>query len=150
MRCVSFDDPSGEYAEKFYEDAYVYNENGSTFCVIYDGAACEKDFFGHHEDHEDYHTFHFLFWTNDEFGNTVRMFHAFSHYPGEWEITYEETIFDGTEAIRLLNATAYPYNEEIDLAIEDIARKCGLECKKIPVIDGYSFALDEYDQNDLK
>ena len=149
VRCISYGDPVGEDAEKFYEDAYAYNENGSTFCVIYDGAACEKDFFGHHEDHEDYDTFHFLFWTNDELGNTVRMFHAFSYYPGKWEITYEETIFDGTEAIRLLNATAWPYNEEIELAVEDIARKCGLEWKKVPVIDGYTFALDEYDQNDL-
>ena len=153
VRCVKFGDPSGEYAEKFYEDAYVYNENGSTFCVIYNGGLCKENFFEHHEDHEGYDTLHFLFWTNDGLGNTVHMFHAYSCFlvtPGEWEITYEETIFDGTEAIRLLNATACPYHEEIELAIEDIARKCGLECKKIPVIDGYSFALDEYDQNDLK
>jgi hypothetical protein len=156
VRCVSFDDPSGEYAEKFYEDAYVYNENGSTFCVTYDGADCGGGLFEDHkdrdavEDYEGYDALQFLFWTNDELGNTVRMFHAFSYYPGKWEITYEETIFDGTEAIRLLNATAWPYHEEIELAIEDIARKCGLEWKKVPVIDGYTFALDEYNQNDLK
>ena len=156
VRCVSFGDPSGEYAEKFYEDAYVYNESGSTFCVIYDGADCGGGLFEDHkdrdavEDYEGYDALQFLFWINDELGNTVCMFHAFSYYPGKWEITYEETIFDGTEAIRLLNATAWPYHEEIELAIEDIARKCGLECKKVPVIDGYSFALDEYDQNDLK
>ena len=121
--------------------------------MIYDGAACEKDFFEHHEDHEGYDTLHFLFWTNDGLGNTVHMFHAYSCFlvtPGEWEINYEETIFDGTEAIRLLNATAYPYNEEIDLAIEDIARKCGWEYKEIPVIDGHNFVLKEYDLNNIK
>lgn len=147
VRCVSFDDPSGEYAEKFYEDAYVYNENGSTFCVIYpvrdSGEGALDDCLG----------MKFLFWTNDEFGNTVRMFHTFSYSivdPGKWEITYEETTFDGTEAIHLSNAEAYPYHEEIELAVEDIARKCGWECKEIPVIDGHNFVLEEYDQNDLQ
>ena len=152
VRCVAFDDPSSENAEKFYEDAYVYNANGSTFCVIYNGSFCGENFFENHEDHEDYHALQFLFWTKDGLGNTVRMFHAFSYSivdPGKWEITYEETTFDGTEAIHLSNAEAFPYHEEIELAVEDIARKCGWEYKEIPVIDGHNFVLKEYDLKNM-
>lgn len=153
VRCIGYCDPVGEDAEKFYEDAYAYNKNRSTFCVIYDGGFCEENFFEHHEDHEDYHALHFLFWTNDGLGNTVRMFHAYSCFlvtPGEWEINYEETTFDGAEATRLWNAQANPYCEELDRELKNIFREHGLEYRDNPVIDGYSFVLDEYDQNDLK
>ena len=72
------------------------------------------------------------------------------HTPGEWEINYEETTFDGAEATRLWNAQANPYCEELDRELKNIFREHGLEYRDNPVIDGYSFVLDEYDQNDLK
>jgi hypothetical protein len=74
------------------------------------------------------------------------MFDAFPRIEQkEWEITYEETAFDGAEATRLWNAQVHPYCEEIYLELKNIFREHGLECKESPVINGHVFALEEYD-----
>ena len=140
VRCVGYGDPAEENANEFDVDAYVYNENGSVFCVVYLGSPCKGNLL------EDYFTLQFLFWTNDGLGNTVRMFDAFPRIEQkEWEITYEETTFDGAEATRLWNAQVHPYCEEIYLELKNIFREHGLECKENPVINGHVFSLEEYD-----
>lgn len=139
IRSMSYDDlPAGEDTDRITEDAFLYTANNSTLCVVYSGGSCREDVW------ESYHDLWLLFWTNDLSGNTVRMFQA-GRMLSNWELRYEETQFDQNVAVRLWNAEVFPYNEELFSKIDHMLRELGHNTITLPVVDGHTVSIKEYD-----